>query len=94
MHVAMFEALNAIDRRYTSYRLDLVADRNTSREAAAAAAAHAVMINLYPDQRADLDALLEQQLAAVSEGDPKERGLILGRKAAAALMELRATGRR
>ena len=90
MHVAMFEALNAIDRRYTSYRLDLVADRNTSREAAAAAAAHAVMINLYPDQRADLDALLEQQLAAVSEGDSKERGLILGRKAAAALMELRA----
>jgi len=90
MHVAMFEALNAIDRRYTSYRLDLVADRNTSREAAAAAAAHAVMINLYPDQRAGLDALLEQQLAAVGEGDPKERGLILGRKAAAALMELRA----
>ena len=35
MHAAMFEALNAIDRRYTSYRLDLVADRNTSREAAA-----------------------------------------------------------
>src|SRR6185436_879273 len=32
MHVAMFEALNAIDRRYLAYRLDLVADRNTSRE--------------------------------------------------------------
>src|ERR1044072_7496457 len=35
MHVAMFEAINAIERRYRPYRLDLVADRNTSREAAA-----------------------------------------------------------
>ena len=30
MHVAMFEALNAIDRRYQPYRLNLVADRDTS----------------------------------------------------------------
>jgi len=90
MHVAMFEALNAIDRRYLAYRLDLVADRNTSREAAAAAAGHAVLTALYPDQRASLDALLAQQLSAVAEGPPKERGLILGRKAAAALLEWRA----
>ena len=43
MHVAIFEALNAIDRRYQPYRLNLVADRNTSREAAAAAAGHAML---------------------------------------------------
>src|SRR5512134_3360768 len=41
MHVSMFEAINAIERRYKPYRLELVADRNTSREAAAASAAHA-----------------------------------------------------
>ena len=39
LHVAMFEAVNAIDRRYAPYRLNLVADRGTSREAAAATAA-------------------------------------------------------
>jgi hypothetical protein len=89
MHVAMFEALNAIDRRYLAYRLDLVADRNTSREAAAAAAGHAVLTALYPDQRASLDELLARHLASVEDGPPKERGLILGRKAAAALLEWR-----
>ncbi len=89
MHVAMFEAVNAIDGRYAAYRLRLVADRNTSREAAAAAAGHAVFVTLHPDQRASLDALLAEQLAKVPEGPPKERGLILGRKAAAELLELR-----
>jgi hypothetical protein len=90
MHVAIFEAVNAIDRRYAPYRLKLIADRNTSREAAAAAAGHAVLLSLFPDQRAALDSFLAQQLAAVAEGDAKERGLILGRKAAAELLELRA----
>src|SRR6187549_1606623 len=50
MHVSMFEAINAIDRRYRPYRLELIADRNTSREAAASSAAHAVLVALYPDQ--------------------------------------------
>src|SRR5690348_13277257 len=36
MHVAMFEAVNAIERRYQPYRLNLTTDRNTSREVAAA----------------------------------------------------------
>jgi hypothetical protein len=89
MHVAMFEALNAIDRRYQPYRLSLVADRNTSREVAAATAAHDVLVALYPDQKAALASLLEQQLAAVPDGPPRERALILGRKAAAAILELR-----
>ena len=90
MHVSMFEAINAIERRYKPYRLELVADRNTSREAAAASAAHAVLTALYADQRAALDAQLAADLAAVAEGPAKERGIILGRKAAADLLELHA----
>ena len=50
LHVAMFEAVNAIDRRYAPYKLNLVADRGTSREAAAATAAHDVLVALYPDR--------------------------------------------
>ncbi len=88
-HVAMFEALNAIDRRYQPYRLNLVADRNTSREVAAATAGHDVLLALYPDQKASLDELLEQTLTAVPDGPPRERALILGRKAAAGILELR-----
>jgi len=90
MHVSMFEAINAIERRYKPYRLELVADRNTSREAAAASAAHAVLTALYPDQRAALDTQLAADLALVAEGPARDRGIIVGRKAATDLLELHA----
>src|SRR5262249_34734874 len=57
LHLAMFEAVNAVERRYAPYRLNLNADRNTSKEAAAASAAHDVLISIYPDQRATLDEM-------------------------------------
>jgi hypothetical protein len=90
LHVAMFEAVNAIDRRYAPYRLNLVADRGTSREAAAATAAHDVLVALYPDQKPDLDAMLAASLAGIAESDAKSKGLELGRKAAAGIIALRA----
>ena len=34
LHIAMFEAVNAIERRYAPYKLTLSADRSTSKEAA------------------------------------------------------------
>ena len=83
LHVAMFEAVNAIDRRYASYRLNLVADHGTSREAAAATAAHDVLLALYPDQKSDLGATLAASLAVIADSDAKSKGVELGRKAAA-----------
>jgi hypothetical protein len=91
MNVSMFEAVNAIERRYKPYRLELVADRNTSREAAAASAAHAVLTGLFADQRSALDAQLASDLAPIAEGPAKERGILVGRKAAADLLELHAS---
>jgi hypothetical protein len=89
LHVAMFEAVNAIERRYQPYRLNLVADRRTSPEVAAAVAGYTVLVALYPDDKASLEKTLAQMLAAVPEGNPKERGVILGRKAATDLLALR-----
>lgn len=90
MHVAMFEAVNAIDRRYTPYKLDLVADRSTSREAAAATAAHDVLLSIYPDLKSDLDATLATSLAAVADAESKSAGVELGRQAAQGIIALRA----
>ena len=90
MHVAMFEAVNAIDRRYTPYKLDLVADRSTSREAAAATAAHDVLLSIYPDLKPDLDAALATSLAAVADAESKSAGVELGRQAAQGIIALRA----
>lgn len=89
MHVAMFEAVNAIDRRYKPYKLDLAGDRAASRDAAAAAAAHEVLISLFPDEKPKLDQALHASLAAI-ENDAKTKGLELGRKAAAGIIALRA----
>ena len=90
LHVAMFEAVNAIERRYAPYKLNLPADRNSSKEAAAAAAGYHVLVALYPDQKADLDATFVAMLAGVPEGEPKTKGADLGKKAAAEIIALRA----
>jgi hypothetical protein len=90
MHVAMFEAVNAIDRRYQPYKLDLAGDKLASKNAAAAAAAHTVLITLFPDQKAKLDQELQSSLAAISDADAKSKGVELGKKAAAGIIDLRA----
>ena len=54
LHIAMFEAVNSIERRYAPYKLTLTADRSTSKEAAAAAAAHDILLAIYPDQKPDM----------------------------------------
>ena len=90
VHVAMFEAVNAIEPRYQSYRLKLVTDRRTSPELAAAAAAHAMLTALFPAQQALLDSQLAPVVNAVPEGPRRARALLLGRKAAEELLALRA----
>lgn len=90
LHVSMFEAVNAVERRYASYRLNLTAEKDASKEAAAMAAAHAVLIALHPDQQAKLDADLTASLAVVADGERKSKGIDLGKKAAAGIIALRA----
>ncbi len=90
LHVAMFEAVNAIERRYNPYKLNLTADRSTSKEAAAASAGYHVLVALYPDQKTDLDATFVAILAGIVEGESKTKGVDLGKKAAADIIALRA----
>ncbi|HEY5130171.1 MAG TPA: vanadium-dependent haloperoxidase [Bradyrhizobium sp.] len=90
LHVAMFEAVNAIDKRYAPYKLTLIADHAASKEAAAASAAHDVLLALYPDQKPDLDATLAASLSGIAETDAKSKGIELGKKAAAEIIALRA----
>jgi hypothetical protein len=90
LHVAMFEAVNAIEGRYLPYKLNLTADRSTSKEAAAASAGHDILLALYPDQQSSLDATLATMLAGIADGEAKAKGIALGKKAAADLIALRA----
>jgi hypothetical protein len=90
LHIAMFEAVNAIERRYAPYKLTLSADRSTSREAAAAAAAYDILVAIYPDRKAVLDAALTASLAAIPETEGKSNGIVLGKKAAEGVIAFRA----
>jgi hypothetical protein len=90
LHIAMFEAVNAIERRYAAYRLNLSADRTTSKEAAAASAAYEILFALYPDLKPDLDATLAASLSGIADGEAKSGGIELGKKAAAGIIALRA----
>jgi PAP2 superfamily len=90
MHIAMFEAVNAIEQRHTPYQLRLSAERSASKEAAAAAAAHAVLVAVHADRREALDATLQSSLASIPDGDSKTKGLELGKRAAAEVLALRA----
>jgi hypothetical protein len=90
LHIAMFEAVNAIERRYAPYKLNLTADRTTSKDAAAATAAYDVLLEIYPDQKQGLDVALAASLSAVAETEAKAKGIALGKQAAAGVIALRA----
>jgi hypothetical protein len=89
LHIAMFEAVNGIERRYTPYTLTLSADRSTSKEAAAAAAAYDVLLAIYPDQKAVLDTALTASLSGIPETEGKSNGIVLGKKAAEGVIAFR-----
>jgi hypothetical protein len=91
MHIAMFEALNSIEPRYTPYRTRPSAEPGTSRDAAAAVAAHYILARAYPDQAKEFDKALEASLAAVPEGSAKTEGTRLGEQSARAIFDERRT---
>src|SRR6266851_65100 len=81
MHAAIYDSVNAIDGTHKPYSVRLGASRFASQEAAAAAAAHEVLVNLYPTFRATLDAQFQQALAQLPNGG-KADGVSLGQKVA------------
>jgi hypothetical protein len=90
MHVAMSDAINTVQNRYTRYALSMALDPAASAEAAAAAAARGVLVALAPAQRAKADAAYAAALAALPEGPAKSAGLAIGEQAAAAVLAERA----
>lgn len=69
MHVAAFDAMNAVRGRFQSY-VDVrdVSTRGVSRTGAFASAAHAVLAAEFPAHAASFDAVLARSLARVSRG--------------------------
>jgi hypothetical protein len=89
LHTAMFDAVNSVERRYKPYKVRLAATSDTSKEAAAAAAAATVLIKLFPDAAADVQATLTSYLATLPDGEAKSKGVELGQEVAAKILEAR-----
>ena len=90
MHAAIYDAVNAIDRTHKPYLVRLSAvPRSASQDAAAAAAAHDVLLALYPNFQTMLDAQLEQSLAPIPEGADKAEGVSVGLTVATQVLALR-----
>jgi hypothetical protein len=79
LHAAIYDAVNAIDRRHKPYLVTVPeVSRSTSEEAAADAAAHEVLVALYPTFKAQLDNQLQQSLAEIPDSQDKTDGIALG----------------
>jgi hypothetical protein len=89
MHGAMFDAVNSIDGSYTPYLIDVPGSTNASLEAAAAKAAHDVLVALFPARASIYDAELQISLAGLPENRVRQ-GLKVGRETAAAMLDDRA----
>jgi hypothetical protein len=90
VHVAMFDAVNSIERRYRPYLVQLPADPATSKEAAAAAAAAAVLATIDEKTAGEMKVALASYLVSIPDGAAKADGVKLGEAVAAKVLEARA----
>ena len=88
VQAAVYDAVQAIDRRFEPYHVE-IQGASGSPEAAAAKAAHDVLVNIFPAQATSLDTKYHDYLLnnSLAENDP---GVAVGEAAAAAIVALRA----
>jgi hypothetical protein len=90
VHLAMYNAVVGITGDYELYRWSGNAPHRASPEAAAAAAAHRVLITYFPGAAATLNAQLTASLALIPDGGPQDSGISYGVRAADRIIALRA----
>jgi PAP2 superfamily len=102
MHVAIHDAVNAIDRRYRPYAFDKHAEPGASPNAAVAAAARGVLVPLLSRLPLELvsqscidagvasvEAAYSAAIAALPDTPAKAQGIAVGQASASAILALR-----
>ena len=88
VHIAVHDALNAIDRRYRPYAYFGRMEPDASPEAAVAVAAYRTLSRQFtllipfghPSQQAKFDAALATALALIPDGPAKQAGMAVGKR--------------
>src|SRR6185503_7273292 len=86
VHLAIYDAVESIDRRYEPYH-SLVPGATGSLSAAAAKAGNDVLIGLFPAQNADISGAYAHFLM-VNNIDPNDPGTSVGAEAASDILNL------
>lgn len=89
MHAAQHDAVNGAVPRYETHASNL-SDPDADAEAAAVAAAHAILVSFFPENQASLDAQFADSLAGVPDGLAEDAGAALGRAVARLHLQRRA----
>ena len=90
VHLAVFDAVNAIDHRFQPYLFTATSPDGANEDAAAVAAAHRVLVTYFPSQKAGLDAQFAASVLAISDSSANiTAGLAVGEASAQALITAR-----
>jgi hypothetical protein len=88
VHLAMYDAVNAIEGGYAPY-LPMHAPPSASPDAAAAAAARSAMLSLFPSQQSTIDAKYQDSLSQIGDDAHVRRGIRVGAEAADQILAAR-----
>jgi hypothetical protein len=88
--LAMYDAVNAITGEYEPFYYRIAGPSNASIDAAAAAAAHRILVNYFPQQQTALDNQFTTYVAGiVGDQSAKTAGVAVGEAAALAVISAR-----
>jgi membrane-associated phospholipid phosphatase len=90
LHVSIYDAVNGISRRNRTYFVPSAVPASASPEAAAAAAAHRVLVTFFPDRVAEFDVLLATTLSTLRNGPQRASGVVWGKFVAEQILAWRA----
>jgi hypothetical protein len=90
LHASTYDAVNGIARTHEPYLVQSAVSGSASRKAAASAAAHEALVNLFPARTSIFDALHAAILATIPNGPQKTAGIVWGEFVANQILAARA----
>lgn len=88
VHLAMHDAINGVEEKYSRYAFT-GKEKAADPVAAAASAAHTVLLTEIPARKGFIDSALSRSLASIKDGEAKTLGISLGKAAALAVLDKR-----
>ena len=89
LHAAIYDAVNGITRTHEQYLVPSAVPASASRPAAASAAAHQALVNLFPARASSFDALHAAILATIPNHPQKTAGIVWGEFVASQILAAR-----